>query len=628
MKPQRVTHGRTTSDYATPRETTRSLTGTQRAYLSGRSGDQLHGGVDCLALFEFTGVPVDPDRMRSAVAALRRHPVLRSTIVDGRHVDNGREARLPLTITEFTGAGTDEDLAAYLVDHRREILGRHADHELGESGWLDILHWHADDGRELGILHIGISLAVADLVGVGIIIRELAAAYRAADVTRPWVTFADIAAREGTATTKASKIDDAMPQPDPLPAGPTIPLVGAPERTVTRHAHRLDPASWAAIGAVADAMGTTRSGLLLAVYRHALGLWCGNEDLTIIVPGLSARRTPDDVLDRTRTWAVRPPSAIGRTLGEAALEASAELRRRIRAGLDSTEEMRALLYRGEGHGGSLPFVLTCGGEEVLLTTEVLEVFGRLTATGSVTPQVLVDLQILHLVPEEICVALDVRDGAFPGAFGPELLGTVADALDRLAAVGSGSVGELRRCGGRPIDEIVRLSRAVADRRAVVNSMPSVDAAVETPTLHGAWLRQVEARPGATAVVDPARGENLTYAELHRAALRLAVGWADQVTPGDLVLIRLPKGRDQIAAVLAVMYLGAAYLPVSIDTPMNACAPSGRLRSRWWSSRRWTRRCTTMGRNPPRPTCRAPSMVTIAHTLSSHPDRRARRRASS
>ncbi|WP_185740992.1 hypothetical protein, partial [Corynebacterium bovis] len=58
----------------------RPLTGTQRAYLTGRADDQLHGGVDCLALFEFTGAPADPDRMRAAVAALRRHPVLRSTV--------------------------------------------------------------------------------------------------------------------------------------------------------------------------------------------------------------------------------------------------------------------------------------------------------------------------------------------------------------------------------------------------------------------------------------------------------------------------------------------------------------------------------------------------------------------
>ncbi|RRO97624.1 amino acid adenylation domain-containing protein, partial [Corynebacterium bovis] len=69
-----------------------------------------------------------------------------------------------------------------------------------------------------------------------------------------------------------------------------------------------------------------------------------------------------------------------------------------------------------------------------------------------------------------------------------------------------------------------------------------------------------------AVVDPARGEDLTYAELHRAACRLAAGLADRVAPGDLVLVRLPKGCDQVTAVLAVLYLGAAYLPVNVDAP--------------------------------------------------------------
>ncbi|WP_342008930.1 amino acid adenylation domain-containing protein [Corynebacterium bovis] len=571
---------------------TRPLTGTQRAYLTGRADDQLHGGVDCLALFEFTGAPVDPDRMRAAVAALRRHPVLRSTVVDGHHVDAGRDARPPLTVAETTGAGTRADLAAEVEGRRRDILARHADHAAGESGWVDILRWRTDDGRDLGVLHIGVSLAVADLAGTGVIVRELAAAYRAAGdgdaaadtaagdaagtATGPWVTFADIAAREAGpdgAPDGHREGDDATLPPDPLPAGPDIPLVGTPERTVTRHLRRLDPATWAAVGTVAGAVGATRPALLLAVYRHALGLWCGDDDLTVVVPGLDARRTPDDVLDRTRTWAVRPPSAAGRTLGEAATEAGAELRRRIRAGLDSTDEVRALLHRGEGHSGSLPFVLTCGGEETLLTADVEETFGRLTATGSVTPQVLADLQILHLTPGEVCVALDVRDGAFPATFGPELLATVADALERLAAVGAGDDAadaendtDTAAPADLPMDRVVRVPRAVAARRAALNAVPPVDDAVATPALHGAWLRQVEARPDATAVVDPARGEDLTYAELHRAACRLAAGLADRVAPGDLVLVRLPKGCDQVTAVLAVLYLGAAYLPVNVDAP--------------------------------------------------------------
>ncbi|MDN8579842.1 AMP-binding protein, partial [Corynebacterium bovis] len=580
---------------------TRPLTGTQRAYLTGRADDQLHGGVDCLALFEFTGAPVDPDRMRAAVAALRRHPVLRSTVVDGHHVDAGRDARPPLTVAETTGAGTRAALAAEVEGRRRDILARHADHAAGESGWVDILRWRTDDGRDLGVLHIGVSLAVADLAGTGVIVRELAAAYRAAGdgdgtgdaagttvadaadtaagtVTGPWVTFADIAAREaGPDGDRAAdrdgdpdghrEGDDATLPPDPLPAGPDIPLVGTPERTVTRHLRRLDPATWAAVGTVAGAVGATRPALLLAVYRHALGLWCGDDDLTVVVPGLDARRTPDDVLDRTRTWAVRPPSAAGRTLGEAATEAGAELRRRIRAGLDSTDEVRALLHRGEGHSGSLPFVLTCGGEETLLTADVEETFGRLTATGSVTPQVLADLQILHLTPGEVCVALDVRDGAFPATFGPELLATVADALERLAAVGAGDTDTATAApADLPMDRVVRVPRAVAARRAALNAVPPVDDAVATPALHGAWLRQVETRPDATAVVDPARGEDLTYAELHRAACRLAAGLADRVAPGDLVLVRLPKGCDQVTAVLAVLYLGAAYLPVNVDAP--------------------------------------------------------------
>lgn len=78
------------SDPATRDGQRRPLTATQRAYLRGREPGQPLGGVDCMALFEFRrdvggGDHLDIERLRAAVATLRRHPVMRSAILDGEH---------------------------------------------------------------------------------------------------------------------------------------------------------------------------------------------------------------------------------------------------------------------------------------------------------------------------------------------------------------------------------------------------------------------------------------------------------------------------------------------------------------------------------------------------------------
>ncbi|PBJ30350.1 AMP-binding protein, partial [Mycobacterium avium] len=59
----------------------------------------------------------------------------------------------------------------------------------------------------------------------------------------------------------------------------------------------------------------------------------------------------------------------------------------------------------------------------------------------------------------------------------------------------------------------------------------------------------------------------TYREL--AASALAVGGAlhaHGVRPGDAVTIQLPKGREQILAVLGVLAAGATYVPIGFDQP--------------------------------------------------------------
>lgn len=90
-----------------------------------------------------------------------------------------------------------------------------------------------------------------------------------------------------------------------------------------------------------------------------------------------------------------------------------------------------------------------------------------------------------------------------------------------------------------------------------------EAALEPVTprpLHQTFFTHAAATPDRTALVTTA-GEETTYGTLAAQALRTAAALAAAgVRPGDLVAVTLPKGPEQVAAVLGTLAAGAAYVP--------------------------------------------------------------------
>jgi yersiniabactin nonribosomal peptide synthetase len=85
-------------------------------------------------------------------------------------------------------------------------------------------------------------------------------------------------------------------------------------------------------------------------------------------------------------------------------------------------------------------------------------------------------------------------------------------------------------------------------------------------LHEDFFAHAADEPERVALV-AADGRALSYGDLADAALRTARALrARGVRDGDLVGVCLPKGLEQIAAVLGVLAAGAAYVPVGVDQP--------------------------------------------------------------
>ncbi len=124
-----------------------------------------------------------------------------------------------------------------------------------------------------------------------------------------------------------------------------------------------------------------------------------------------------------------------------------------------------------------------------------------------------------------------------------------------------------------------LHALLADADARVSAVPLVDDAARAellrigtgpdpaggPTLLARIERAVRATPDAVALVSGA--DQLSYRELWARAGELAAALrATGVTPGQLVGVSLPRGPEQIAALLATWRAGAGYVPLDPGLP--------------------------------------------------------------
>jgi amino acid adenylation domain-containing protein len=128
---------------------------------------------------------------------------------------------------------------------------------------------------------------------------------------------------------------------------------------------------------------------------------------------------------------------------------------------------------------------------------------------------------------------------------------------------------LRRAVDDPAAPLSALTAATDAERARVAAWQGARLPAP-PCLHHLVERQADRTPDATALVDatPAGGgREWTFRDLDRRANRLA-NWlgARGICRGDLVAVRLDRGAGLIAALLAVLKSGAAYLPLDPSLP--------------------------------------------------------------
>lgn len=174
---------------------------------------------------------------------------------------------------------------------------------------------------------------------------------------------------------------------------------------------------------------------------------------------------------------------------------------------------------------------------------------------------------LHSAPADLMVSL--RLGANRGDgfvdYRPDLFepGTIAATVAqwRQLLVSAAASPET------PVGRLRILDRTERERIEVWSRAPEPKLERPPETLAGLILARAHASPDAVAVRTSA-GIDHTYAELAAASARIAhrLGAAG-VRAGDRVAIRAGRSFEQLAALLGVLRVGAAYVPLPRDLPV-------------------------------------------------------------
>lgn len=106
---------------------------------------------------------------------------------------------------------------------------------------------------------------------------------------------------------------------------------------------------------------------------------------------------------------------------------------------------------------------------------------------------------------------------------------------------------------------------------VRNKINSTTADIPDKLLHQGFFTQAKQNPNNIALLWIQNGisQSMTYKQLSNKALQLAAYLLNNgIKKGELIAVTLPKGPEQIIAVMGILASGAAYLPISVDQPQH------------------------------------------------------------
>ncbi|QFT32219.1 Phenyloxazoline synthase MbtB [Labrenzia sp. THAF82] len=531
------------------------LTDIQRAYWLGRDPGFPLGGVGIHGYFELDCTGLDLPRLERAWNdVVRRHDMLRCVVnADGTAHILADVPVYRIRYEDLRGLSAVER-EVHLLAIRKELS-----HQV-----FNLSQWPPFDIRALRLseditrLVLSEDATHTDLASSEIIAQDWLALYKGENLEpMPDLSFRDCALSGfGNRQSLPTDTSATTPLPDP-PHLPPAPGHQALDMRFHRRNHRLAPAQWQKFRAQASHHGLTASDALLAVYADILRAWNSEPRFLLNVTIQNRPEHPPEIAHIAGDFTdfvlvdidLREPCSF------------ADRARRHRDALwlaledPSSRGISALQARATAQAGSpflAPFVYT----SALGTSgyRALEGLGRVVHEVTQTPQVLIDQQVLAK-DQTLHLSWDSVDAAFAPGVTDAMFSTLAEQLEDLAETPDSWLST----------QAVPLP---ADQKNMRERLNAHTSAIPDIRLEDLFLQTAAARPGAAALIDNAG--TVTFEELATGARALASALSDRLSqpPDGPVLVWLPKSREQVLSVLAILLSGRPYLAVDPATPQD------------------------------------------------------------
>lgn len=534
------------------------LTDIQSSYLVGQDSLYKYGGTNCKIYSEFEFDELDHEKVQEAWEKVIKQNEMLHAVIESKGVQRVlREYTVPaVKLTDISSMSEDE-AEKYLEDKRTELTLKQ--YPAGTWPQFDL---EMTVLKDRFMLHFSLDMLIADFVSINLIFDEFEDHYynRKKPETTD-LTFRDIVIHRENLKKTAEGIrkyeqdkEYWLEKTETMPSAPVFPVLGTVSNDnvlFRQHLFFIENDVYTCLCETARSEKVTPSNLVLTAYVETLRAISANKSFCIDVTMSDRPEIHPDIKKVIGDFTIASILAAEDKGYETYLDEAKPLQSRLWEDLghnafSGTEVLRELSRHTHGEiVVPAVFTSTLGA----MNTEIDRV-GRLLYTISMTPQVLIDCQVLE-VNGRLRVNWDVREGVFPEGL-----------IDNAFEIFRSNVIRLASPEGLKSRIFTELPQRVKQVRIETNS---TDQPIEATYLYDGFLRSLEKTPDAPALYNS--GVTYSYRELAAYTVTLRKALSDAgFRKGELAALSISKGVWQIAAVLAILTLGGTYLPLDVHQP--------------------------------------------------------------
>lgn len=535
------------------------LTDIQNSYVMGRNRLYDLGGIGCHGYIEIeVDRVIDPGQLEVAWnKVIQKHDMLRA-IVSASGYQIVQEAVPSVEITVLDGR--NKEISVEQEELRAELSTKQ--YQLGTWPMCDLA---LSIGKDKSIIYFSLDMLISDFASMNVMLNDLERFYENPhEIIIPTTSYRDIVIyREKRKTLNSKSRQEAeaywnkkIPMMGDAPNLPVIGIEDNQEVSFLQKKMFLNKKQWEAFVELAKSHNITPSVFVMAALAEVIAVWSGDKKFCINTTLLNRPEVAEDIYKVVGDFTDVNITAIDIEYSETFLERVKKLQTNLWTDLEHKDvsgvEIIRRLSKERKKNVMMPVVFT--STLGVSSKDDTTVKNRIVYKLSQTPQVYIDCQ----AAEEnggATINWDVCNGVFEDYIIEEMFGSFALLLQSMADNNNEVFQEKYP---------IRLTEETLKIRGDVNNTTKK---IMPAMLEDGFLKSLELYPDKTALITD-EGE-YTYRSLGgyvNAVLRILSEAGIQ--DSDKIGIDTKKHVWQVAAVLAALISGAAYVPIDVQQPVK------------------------------------------------------------